>query len=33
MVDLIVPAGTVLKIDQAAQVAPRYGLFRMEANM
>jgi hypothetical protein len=32
MVDLIVPAGTVLKIDQASQVAQRYGLFRMEAN-
>jgi hypothetical protein len=32
MVDLIVPAGTVLKIDQASQVAPRYGLFRMDAN-
>jgi hypothetical protein len=32
MVHLIVPAGTVLKIDQASQVEPRYGLFRMEAN-
>ena len=32
MVDLIVPAGTVLTITQASQVAPQYGLFRMEAN-
>jgi hypothetical protein len=32
MVDLIVPASTVLKIDQASQVAPRFGLFHMDAN-
>jgi hypothetical protein len=32
MVDLIVPAGTVLKIDQPSQVEPQYGLFSMEAN-
>jgi hypothetical protein len=32
MVDLIVPAGTVLIINQASQVEPQYGLFRMEAN-
>ena len=32
MVDLIVPAGTVLTINQASQVAPQYSLFRMEAN-
>ena len=32
MVDLIVPAGTVLTINQVSQVAPQYGLFRMEAN-
>ena len=32
MVDLIVPAGTVLRIDQPSQVEPQYGLFRMEAN-
>jgi hypothetical protein len=30
--DLIVPTGTVLTIDQAHPLAPRYGLFRMEAN-
>jgi hypothetical protein len=32
MVDLSVPVGTILKIDQASQVATQYGLFRMEAN-
>jgi hypothetical protein len=32
MVDLIVPAGTVLKIDQPSQVEPQYRLFRMETN-
>jgi hypothetical protein len=32
MIDLVVPAGTILKIDEASQVAPRYGLFRMGAN-
>ena len=32
MVDLIVPAGTVLQISQPSQVEPRYALFRMESN-
>jgi hypothetical protein len=32
MVDLIVPAGTVLTISHFSQVKPQYGLFRMEAN-
>ena len=32
MVDLIVPAGTVLTINQASLVAPQYVLFSMEAN-
>ena len=32
MVDLIVPAGTVLTISQPSQVEPRYALFRMESN-
>jgi hypothetical protein len=31
MVDLV-PANTVLTIDQPSQVAPLYGLFRMETN-
>ncbi len=31
MVDLIVPAGTTLVIDQNYIVAPKYGLFSMEA--
>jgi hypothetical protein len=31
MVDLIVPAGTTLVIDQNYAVAPKYGLFSMEA--
>jgi hypothetical protein len=32
MVDLIVPAGTVLTISQPSQVGPQYALFRMETN-
>ena len=32
MVDLIVPAGTVVTISQPSQVEPRYAVFRMESN-
>jgi hypothetical protein len=32
MVDLIVPTGTVLKINQSSQVEPQYCLLRAEAN-
>ena len=32
MVDLIVPAGTVVTISQPSQVEPRYAVFRMELN-
>ena len=32
MVDLIVQSGAVLQVDSNFKVAPKYGLFRMEAN-